>query len=401
VLIISCKKTNNPPPIENNKALKWAKTFGGSEYDMVNSVIQISAGDYVFAGVTRSTDGDVPGSRIGYDAWLAKTDVNGNKTWSVTYGANDDDYATSVAATPDGGFLVTGYTFINYQNYSWIIKTDANGNKQWQKNLNQSTDSRPVSIISNGDATFTVIGYTTNGAAQDGMVMKIDANGNIIWNKTYGGSGEDYFTSGIKTSDGFILAGYTKSSDGAMARNKGSYDGWIMKIDQSGNKVWSTNYGGSGEDYLKSIASAGEGAYVVAGYTKSNDGDIPLNRGGYDEWVIKIDGAGNKQWIKTFGGLNEEYITNIVSTTDGNFITVGYTNSTTWDVYRANNDFGGWLIKIDANGNKKASSTYGTDRYDDITDALIPTQDGGYMMAGYTYSDGRGYDGWLVKIDNL
>jgi hypothetical protein len=401
VLFTSCKKTNNPQPIENNKALKWTKTYGGSEYDMSNSIIQLSSGDYVFAGTTRSTDGDISGNRVGYDAWLAKTDGNGNKTWSVTFGGNNDDYANGVAATPDGGFLLTGYTFGNSQNSSWIIKTDANGNQQWQKTLNPGSDSKAFSILSNGDATFLIIGYTTTSTAQDGMVTKIDANGNIIWSKTYGGSSEDYFTSAIKASDGFILTGYSKSSDGSMLRNRGNFDGWIMKIDQSGNKVWSMNYGGSGEDYLKSIASAGEGGYVVAGYTKSTDGDIPLNKGGNDEWLIKIDASGNKQWVKTFGGVNDEYITNIVASSDGGFITVGYTNSTTGDVYRNNNDFGGWMIKIDANGNKTAASTYGNDKVDDFTNTLIPTQDGGYMMGGYTFINGRGYDAWLVKIDNL
>jgi hypothetical protein len=401
VLLVSCKKTKDPDPIPNNKALKWAKTLGGSEYDMANSVIQLQAGDYVMAGTTRSTDGDITGNRVGYDAWLAKTDVNGNKTWSMTFGESNDDYANGVASTPDGGFLIAGYTFVNYQNYAWIIKTDANGNQQWQKSLNQSTDSKATYILPNGDGSYIIVGYITTNAAQDGWVTKVDATGNIAWSKTYGGSGEDQFTSAIKTNDGYILTGYSKSSDGSMARNRGNFDGWIMKIDQSGNKVWTTNFGGSSEDYLKSIASAGDGGFIVAGYTKSTDGDIPLNRGGYDEWLIKIDASGSKQWIKTFGGLNEEYITNIVSTGDGSFLTVGYTNSTTWDVLRVNNDFGGWMIKIDGNGNKTASSTYGTDRFDDFTNSLIPTQDGGYLMGGYSYANGKGYDGWLVKIDKL
>jgi len=159
LFLTSCKKTKKPTPIENNKALKWAKTFGGSEYDMINSVIQLSSGDYVFAGATRSTDGDIPGARVGYDAWLAKTDVNGNKTWSVAFGGNNDDYVNGVAATPDGGFLLTGYTFGNSQNSSWIIKTDANGVQQWQKALNQGADSKAFSILNNGDATFLITGY--------------------------------------------------------------------------------------------------------------------------------------------------------------------------------------------------------------------------------------------------
>lgn len=400
-ILVSCKKPKKQTPIPNNQAVKWIKTYGGSEYDMATSIIQLAAGDYVFAGATRSSDGDVSGTRVGWDAWLAKTDVNGTKTWSVTYGGNDDDYATGVTSTPDGGFLITGYTFVNFQNYPWLIKTDASGVKQWQKNLNQSTNSKPASILANGDGTYTVIGYTSNSAAQDGWIEKIDASGNVVWSKTYGGSSEDYFTSAVKTSDGFIVTGYTKSGDGDMVANKGNYDGWIMKLDVSGNKVWSVNYGGPSEDYLRSIAIAGDGGYIVAGYTNSSSGDIPLNRGGYDEWLIKIDASGNKQWVKTFGGVNEEYITNIVSTGDGSFITVGYTNSTTWDVFRVNNDFGGWMIKIDGNGNKTGASTYGTDVYDDFTNTLITTQDGGYMMGGYSYLNGRGYDAWLVKIDKL
>jgi len=400
VLFASCKKANNPEPIENNKAVKWTKTFGGSDYDMSNSIIQLSSGDYVFAGATRSKDGDITGNRVGYDAWLGKTDVNGNKTWSVTFGGNDDDYANSVAATPDGGFLLAGYTFGNSQNSSWILKTDASGNQQWQKKLNEGTNSQAVSILSNEDATFLVLGYTT-GAGLDGLVTKVDANGNILWVKLYGGSGDDYFTSAVKTTDGFILTGYTKSSDGVLQQNRGNFDGWIMKIDQSGNKVWSMNYGGQGEDYLKSIVAAGDGGYVAAGYTKSTNGDIPTNKGGSDEWLIKIDGSGNKQWVKTYGGFNDEYITNIVASRDGGFITVGYTNSTTGDVYRTSNDFGGWMIKVDANGNKTAASTYGTDKLDDFTNTLIPTQDGGYILGGYTFTTTRGVDGWLVKIDNF
>ena len=81
---------------------------------------------------------------------------------------------------------------------------------------------------------------------------------------------------------------------------------------------------------------------------------------------------------------------------------MGYSNSTTGDVTRSNNNFSGWLLKLDANGNKTAASTYGhASLYDDKTNALIPTQDGGYLIGGYSWEQGRGYDGWLVKIGQL
>ena len=400
--LFSCKKNSEeakPEPIENNKAVSWIKTFGGSEYDFTNSIVQLSGGDYVMAGATRSVDGDITGNRVGFDSWVAKVDAGGNKVWSKTFGANNDDYANAVTSCPDGGFIVTGYTFLNNQNFAWALKTDAYGTQVWQKNLNPSVNSKPFAILPAGDGTYLVVGYTTE-ASQDGWVTKIDVNGNIAWTKIYGGTGEDYLTSIIKVNDGFVLTGYSNSTD-AQLRTQGSFDGWILKVDESGNKLWSNTFGGSDEDYLKSIVASGDGGYLAAGYSKSKNGDIPKNQGGYDEWVIKVDASGNKQWVKTFGGWNEEYITNIVSTGDGSFITVGYTNSTTGDVYRVNNDFGGWMIKIDGNGNKTAASTYGTDRLDDFTNTLIKTQDGGYMMGGYTFVNGKGYDGWLVKIDRL
>src|SRR5437764_10690797 len=112
-LFSSCKKNPaTPPPIENNKALSWAKTFGGSNYDFAQAIVQTADGGYVYAGASRSTDGDVSASPVGYDAWILKTDLNGAKVWSKTYGSSNDDYSTSIITTADGGYLVGGYTFI-------------------------------------------------------------------------------------------------------------------------------------------------------------------------------------------------------------------------------------------------------------------------------------------------
>ena len=100
------------------------------------------------------------------------------------------------------------------------------------------------------------------------------------------------------------------------------------------------------------------------------------------------------------GGNNDEYVTAVVATNDGGFLTIGYTNSTNYDVTRFSGDFGGWLIKTDANGNKTASSTYG-ESYDDLVDDVIRTQDGGYLITGQTFSPTKQYDAWLVKIGKL
>ena len=116
--------------------------------------------------------------------------------------------------------------------------------------------------------------------------------------------------------------------------------------------------------------------------------------------MVKTDAGGNKQWVKTYGGTNDEYVKAVTATHDGGYLTIGYTNSTNYDVTRFSGDFGGWLIKTDANGNKTASSTYG-ENYDDLLDDVITTKDGGYIIAGQTYSPAKQYDAWLVKIKGL
>ncbi|MCK5720989.1 MAG: hypothetical protein KAI84_00495, partial [Gammaproteobacteria bacterium] len=100
----------------------WNKTFGGTDYDAAHSVQQTSDGGYVLAGSTG------PG-----DAWLIKTDANGDLKWSKTFGGTDIHGAYSVQQTSDGGYILAGYTIsfgVSGQD-AWLIKTDANGNEQW------------------------------------------------------------------------------------------------------------------------------------------------------------------------------------------------------------------------------------------------------------------------------
>lgn len=404
--MFSCKKNNNEqPPIPNNQALAWAKTFGGTGYDFANSAVQLSGGDYVFAGASRSNDGDLSGSRVGYDYWLTRIGTDGAKQWSVTFGNNTyDEHATSVVATADGNVVLVGYAFSPATtNLAWAIKANGSGGKVWEKQISNSTDAKPLGAVSTSDGGVVIAGYESAGADRNGFVVKLDANGNEVWKKSFGGGGEDQLTGITKTSDGgFALSGFSNSSNGDLSTGKGSYDGWILKLDASGNKSWSSSFGGSSEDYLTTLTATNDGGVAAAGYTKSSNGDIPAIKGGNEAWIIKVDGSGNKSWVKTYGGVNEEYITSIVTNSAGNLLVLGHSNSTTGDVTRTDNDFGGWLLKLDASGNKSGSSTYG-ERADDFTANIIATQDGGYLISGNTdrAGTGRGYDAWILKLGNF
>lgn len=403
LLCTACKKNaDTETPIPNNKALTWDKTYGGTNYEFINAQAELDGGGFIVAGATRSTDGDVVSPpRTGYDFWLAKIDGNGGKVWSKTYGNNTDEYATGVVPTADGGFLLVGHSFDNIGYYAIAVKANANGDLQWEKRISTSGLAKPFGIVSSGDGGFLVVGTErqSNGNV-NGWVTKLNNDGSTAWSKNYGGSAEDQFNAIVKTNDGFVLAGQTKSDNIDLPGSNGNYDAWLLKIDAAGNKVWSKNWGGNGEDYFKGVAITSDGSIVTGGYTTSGNGDIPANKGGNEAWVMKFDGNGNKTWSKTFGGRNEEYISNIGVTTDGGLIIAGHTNSTTGDVVRVENDFGGWIVKMDGAGNKTATSTYGG-RQDEFINGLITTRDGGYLISGYQDVPGRGYDGLLLKIGAL
>jgi ribosomal protein S11 len=227
-------------------------------------------------------------------------------------------------------------------------------------------------------------GYTESFGAgySDLFLIKTDANGNIIWAKTYGGTNYDGAYSVQQTSDGgYIVAGATYSF------GAGSTDIILIKTDANGNIIWAKIYGGTGEDYAFSVRQTSDSGYIVAGYTYS------FGAGSRDLFLIKTDVNGNIIWAKTYGGTSDDYATSVQQTSDGGYIVAGETQS-----------FGAGyrdilLIKTDANGNIIWAKTYGGTDWDKAL-SVRQTSDGGYIVAGYTYSFGAGSrDLFLIKTD--
>ena len=113
--------------------------------------------------------------------------------------------------------------------------------------------------------------------------------GSLIWQKCLGGSNRDYAYSISPTDDGgYIVAGGTDSSDGDVSGNHGNYDVWVVKLNSAGEILWQKCLGGTGEDCANSISPTNDGGYIVAGYTYSSDGDVSGNHGDRDVWVVKL-----------------------------------------------------------------------------------------------------------------
>jgi hypothetical protein len=357
----------------------WQKTFGGTRSDDGYSVEPTSDGGYIITGWTRSFGAGES------DVYLIKTDANGNLVWQKTFGGTNWDEGNSVQPTSDGGYIIAGLSgSFGASGDVYLIKTDANGNQTWYNTFGGTSDDFGYSVQPTSDGGYIIAGTTQSFGAggSDAYLIKTDANGNQTWYKTFGGTSDDNSNSVQQTSDGgYIIAGRT-GSFGA-----GDWDVYLIKTDANGNQVWDKTFGGTGLDYSNSVQQTTDGGYVIVGVT------VSFGAGLSDVYFIKTDANGDQQWYKIFGGTDYDYGRSVQPTSDSGYIIAGYTYSFgagSYDVY---------LIKTDASGNQQWYKTFGgVDT--DYGYSVQPTSDGGYIIAGYTYSYGAGgSDVYLIKTD--
>ncbi|MFP5042028.1 hypothetical protein [Parasediminibacterium sp. JCM 36343] len=227
----------------------------------------------------------------------------------------------------------------------------------------------------------------------------------IQWQKAIGGTGNDVAQSIQHTADGgYIVAGYTSSNNGEVSGNNGGTDCWVIKLDGAGNLQWQKTFGGSGLDYARSIQPTADGGYIIAGFTGSNDGDVSGNHRDGDCWVVKLDSSGNLQWQKAIGGAGLDEAYSIQTTADNGYIIAGKTTSNDSD---GTHGVDCWVVKLGSTGGLQWQKTFGGTG-EDVAKIIKPTADGGYIMAGYTESNngdissnhGEG-DAWVVKLDSM
>jgi hypothetical protein len=230
---------------------------------------------------------------------------------------------------------------------------------------------------------------------------------NTLLNKTFGGSFADPFNSVALTPDGgCIMAGSTFSFDGDITVNHGNFDGFIVKVNSAGNKEWSNTVGGKGYEYITKIITTPDGGYLIAGTLTGPPGDpFETHNGSYDAWIAKLDNTGNIEWTRSFGGSADETARDVILTQDGGYLFAGFASSNNGDVSGKGLD-DAWVVKLSKTGSIQWSKTIGGSGDDGIW-ALCATQDGSFLLAGQTNStDGNvpvpagNQDGLLVKINN-
>jgi hypothetical protein len=324
---------------------------------------------------------------IGFFSFLFASSQNPVvKQWDARFGGSWREELYAFTQSLDGGYLLAGWS------YSGISgdKTQAN--------------------------------WDTSNIYADFWVVKTDSIGNKEWDKRFGGTQGDFLYAVSTAKDGgYYLGGMSNSgiSGDKTQACRGGYDYWIIKIDSAGNKLWDKRFGGSDNDYFFALTPTTDGGFIAGGWSMSNangDKSEPC-RGNEDYWVVKADAFGNKQWDKSYGGINLDELHSVKQTADGGYILGGFSNSgisgdrtePNWDTiggtFGFTRDY--WVVKTDSLGNKQWDKRYGG-TLDDYLYSLQQTTDGGYILGGYTFSpigadvtqpSQGGSDFWLVKTN--
>ncbi len=390
----------------------WIKNFGGSGEETARAIISTSDGGYAVLGFSNSSDGDITDKTTNVnDYWLLKLDADGSIQWSKTYGGSKDDRGQSLVQTLDGGYVVTGYAMSddgdgsNNEGFhdNWVLKLDASGTILWEKSYGFSGHDHSYDILQTQDGGFFFVGFLDiTSARADGYTekgnsltrhgvgefwgTKIDVQGNVQWRKYYGGTNNDRAHAVVQANDGgFVMAGFSESSDFDISGSRGSYDFWVLKIDTQGDLLWERSFGGTGIEISYDITKTGDNGYVVVGNTFSNDMDVSKNNGESDVWLIKIDDGGNLVWEKTYGGILFDAAEGVSLSSDGGFIISGNSKSEDIDATENAGENDIWLIKTDADGNLVWQRSFGGPGLDFGFDT-IENEDKSITLVGETAS---------------
>ena len=379
---------------------EWNKTFGGTDYDEGYCIRQSNDDGYIITGYTNSF------GEGNWDAWLIKTDSNGNEQWNHTFGGIQYDRGYSVQQTKDGGYVIAGctYSFGSGGFDVWLIKTNSEGIEEWNHTFGGISEDVGYSLQQTNDSGYIITGYTQSyGVGEsDVWLIKTNSDGVEEWNRTFGVSTHDKSYSVQQTNDhGYIITGYTVGYSGGVA----SCDVWLIKTDSEGIKEWDHKFGGNGVvnkiDMGYSVQQTKDGGYIIIGNTEIlfvSDADI---------YMIKTNSEGIEEWNQTFGGPYTDQGRSVQQTREGGYIIAGSISSS------VTKDPDICLIKTNSTGIEEWSSTFGyAKNSSDWGFSVRQTNDNGFIISGATipngwnsisskdYKNSEGTNLWLIKVES-
>ena len=354
-----------------NGNLIWQTSFGGNNADTPSDIQICNDGGFIVVGSTMSDN--LNGFHGQSDGLILKYDSFGILEWYRCYGGSNNEGFQSIKQLDNNDFIVAGSTNSSDGDVSenlgltdgWAARIDPNGYLLWEKSLGGAGEDnlQDLELLSNGECG--IVGSTTstsipsfhlgqNSFFADFYLTRIDGNGNVIWQKCFGGSGDDLaYELAVTANNSMLVAGPAKSNNGDFNAWRGDFDFELIEVDDSGSLLWSNSFGGSGYDGVYGLYLKINGEILVSGVTFSNDLDVNGLNGGNDFWLIQVNSNHNLDWQICLGGtLYDVGYANVVCNLN-NIYLAGSTTSNDVDVSGNHPNLSGtfasdsWILKLE------------------------------------------------------
>ena len=355
----------------------WTRTFPGQFSDVGRQVKQTADGGYIITGESESFG---PGI---WSVYIIKTDSTGEIEWNKTYGGAAFDFPYGIIQTSDYGYIASTYTtsFEPAGTNLRLIKLSPSGDTVWTSllpNTNQHLLNSAGCIIQTNDGGYLLTAYGWKPPKANQIVLiKTDSIGIPEWSKEFGGSIDDFGGTVQQTLDGnYIISGYTYSY------GNGACDGYIIKVNPTGDTLWTRYYGGSSFDSFRYIITTSDGGYLAVGTTQSYGN-------GEQAWVVKIDSLGTEEWSHAIGGSQNEAFEGASESVNGDYFLSGSTNSI------GSGEHDAFFVRLSETGDLIQERAFGTGG-EEFGATIERTADNGFIATG-TY-DGAFLDIWLIKF---
>ncbi|MDQ0593932.1 hypothetical protein QFZ37_002301 [Chryseobacterium ginsenosidimutans] len=407
----------------NAQEVVWQKDIKSSTQDFLSQVTTTIDQQYLITGSSIQSEKISVESKQnnGYDFHLVKLNQQGQEVWEKYFSGKNHDFLSATVNTQEGGFLLAGSSYsgkgLDKKEESkggsdiWLIRINEFGDEIWQKTIGSASDEEARAVIQTTDFGFFVAGNVQNSAkgygSKDVLIIKLDKNGGIVSQIILGGKGLDEVEKMIPTKDGGALIGvYSRSNTGGSKKteNFGEGDYWIIKLSKEGKVEWEKNFGGKGDDHLRTLSVTSTG-YLIGGESrseKSGNKSVGIEEG-TDLWLISLDERGEEIWQKSYNFKNRDVLMgmSVLHASDDKsskgILLGGYTQA---EGRIENDDETFWMLYLDQNGSEqwrkhvKGESRKREERLSDIK----LNRDGSIILAG-TSAEELGKENWkIVKL---
>ncbi|HFA51318.1 MAG TPA: T9SS type A sorting domain-containing protein [Bacteroidetes bacterium] len=362
-------------------------TYGDDDTDQGYHLALAPNGDYLLTGTTRRNGNN--------DILLMRLDEYGSLVWERAIGGQKTDRGFWVSLDSEGNILLAGtsqkdgelplYRF-------FVSKLRPDGSTLWQKHF---LKRRAYCIKELPGGEYGVLGFQIFDAGWGGYgMLTLGRDGEWLATHSYEAEEQekDYgFEFEITPDGGLLMVGTSWGFHSPEGHDYKVHDSdvFLVKADAGGNEIWRKTLGGPGHDFAKQIEKAPGGGYYIIGSTQSE------GAGSFDLFLMKIDEQGNAEWTKTFGGEEFEYGASVAVNSNNEIFLCGTANS-----YGDGDHPDMFILKTDLDGNEIWRHLIGGDgsEYGHDIKAL---PDSGCVAIGSSKSFGSGRDDvYLVRLDS-